>query len=126
MTIRKGILFLLFIAACDTGSSESGVDAATTTTSADAGTSADAAAVAGCDSATTHIEIAACATEAFLATLSSAELASVNLAFTDTTDRTRWSNLPGVTRAGVPYRCVALAGSAAGLAAALVWIVQRA
>lgn len=44
-----------------------------------------------------------CASEAFLATLSETERASVLLDWTDSEARTIWSNLPGVTRNGLYF-----------------------
>ena len=44
-----------------------------------------------------------CASEAFLATLSETEHASVLLDWTDSEARTIWSNLPGVTRNGLYF-----------------------
>ncbi len=69
----------------------------------DAGAGGDLAAptVDDCTSATAHIDKIVCATNAFLATLTTSEATSVNLAFTDLKDRTEWSNLPGVARPGL-------------------------
>ena len=72
-------------------------------TSGDSGSGADMAAttVDDCTSLTTHIDKIVCVTNAFLATLTTTEQTSVNLAFTDLKDRTEWSNLPGVARPGL-------------------------
>jgi hypothetical protein len=54
-----------------------------------------------CDSETTDIDKAVCAANGFLGTLSSSETSSIKLEFSDSASRTKWSNLPGVARAGL-------------------------
>jgi hypothetical protein len=75
------------------------------------GTSADMAATTDCTNATEHIDKVVCASNAFLATLTTTEAAAVNLAFTDNKARTEWSNLPGVTRPGVQLGSLSNAAS---------------
>lgn len=82
----------------------------------DAGTTGDAATAVDCSSAATHIDKAVCAANALLATLPSDQLPEVNLAFTASTDRTLWSNLPGVTRAGLKMSALSTGSQAAALA----------
>ncbi|MCE9579809.1 MAG: DUF3500 domain-containing protein [Deltaproteobacteria bacterium] len=109
--VSRVTVLALLIAACD--STAATVDA--TPGSGDASTAPDAA-VPDCTAATTHLAKAVCAADGFLATLSTSERAAVNLAFTDSADRTRWSNLPGVTRAGVAMGALGDASQAAALA----------
>lgn len=54
-----------------------------------------------CESVTSDIDRAVCAADAFLGTLSSTELSSIKLAFSDSASRTKWSNLPGTARPGL-------------------------
>ena len=53
--------------------------------------------------ATTHIEQVVCASNAFLATLTEDQRASLVSAWTDNVAKTYWSNLPGVTRNGLTW-----------------------
>jgi hypothetical protein len=96
-------------------------DAASATDSSssvtDGGTGSDAdVVVTDCTGAGTHIEQAVCAANALLATLSASDKALVNLAYTDSADRTKWSNLPGVTRAGVKMSALSATSQATALA----------
>jgi len=66
-------------------------------TNADAGISVD------CSGEATHIDKVVCASNAFLATLSASDQSAVVYPFTDSVAKTRWSNLPGVTRSGLKF-----------------------
>lgn len=92
-------------------------------TSGQAGADAGSAGAAGgatadCGSATTHADKVVCAASAFLATLSDSEKASVQYAWTDSVAKTRWSNLPGVTRNGLKFGSMSAASLAAAKAVA--------
>ncbi|MEY4578735.1 MAG: hypothetical protein RL701_3438, partial [Pseudomonadota bacterium] len=54
-----------------------------------------------CTAKTTDIDKVICASNAFLGTLSGTQLSSIQLEFSDSTSRTKWSNLPGAARAGL-------------------------
>ena len=84
----------------------------------DGGTTADLATVAtaDCSTVSTHIEKAVCAANNLLAVLPAAQRSTVNLAFTASADRTKWSNLPGVTRPGVKMGLLDANSQAAALA----------
>jgi hypothetical protein len=111
-----------------TGSTHAGgADGGSTSAGGSAGTSAavDAAAatdgvsvdaLADCSTATTNIDKVVCQANAFLGTLPADQLASVNLAWSDAADRTKWSNLPGVARAGVAMGSLSTTSQAAALA----------
>lgn len=85
---------------------------------ADGGTTADLATVAtaDCSTAATHIDKAVCAANNLLAVLPATQRSAVNLSFTASADRTKWSNLPGVTRAGVKMGQLDANSQAAALA----------
>lgn len=51
----------------------------------------------------TGTEAVVCATDNFLATLSDTEQETVLYAYSDSVDKTYWSNLPGVQRSGITY-----------------------
>ena len=95
-----------------------------TTTTTDMATAAtvDLATAAGdaggtdCTKAVTHIDKAVCAANNFLAVLPAGQKSSVNLAFTDNASRTKWSNLPGVARAGLKMSALDQASQTAALA----------
>jgi hypothetical protein len=57
--------------------------------------------VKDCTTGSTQIENAVCAAAYLLSTLPASQLSSVALDFSTSAARTEWSNLPGVTRAGV-------------------------
>jgi hypothetical protein len=97
-------------AATADGGASSGDDAAVV----DGGTASPDATPVDCSSATTQIEKVVCASEAFEATLSDSEKATLLYDFTDATAKTTWSNLPGVTRNGLEFSNL----SATSLAAA--------
>ncbi|APR75469.1 Hypothetical protein A7982_00815 [Minicystis rosea] len=120
---RRALVFatsslLLVAGACSSPSTvtstSGGGDTSTSTSTGGAGTStgtggtgAGSTSSSGgpsvdCTQATTKVEEAVCAANALLATLSASQLAQVNLAYTDSTSRTKWSNFPvGMTqRAG--------------------------
>lgn len=63
----------------------------------------DASSGVDCSAATTELDRAVCQANGFLASLSSTERATANPAMTDTSSRTKWSNLPTqmVPRAGI-------------------------
>ncbi|WP_158623924.1 DUF3500 domain-containing protein [Corallococcus llansteffanensis] len=61
------------------------------------------ATTADCSTATTHIEQVVCASNAFLATLTEDQRASLVSDWTDNVAKTYWSNLPGVTRNGLKW-----------------------
>lgn len=69
----------------------------------DAGSGSDASSGVDCSSATTPLAKAVCQAAGFLGTLTTAERSAANPAFTDTAQRTKWSNLPTgmVQRGGV-------------------------
>jgi hypothetical protein len=96
------------------GTSSTG--AAGTTTGSEAGAGGSQAASFDCSAATDDVEKVVCAAEGFLGTLSDTELASVNLEYSDSADRTRWSNLPGVVRAGAQMSALSTPARAAALA----------
>ncbi|WP_375757279.1 DUF3500 domain-containing protein [Corallococcus exercitus] len=72
-------------------------------TQVDAGTDDGGTTTANCATAATHIEQVVCASNAFLATLTEAQRASVVHAWTTQAEKTYWSNLPGVTRTGLTW-----------------------
>ncbi|WP_158502305.1 DUF3500 domain-containing protein [Vitiosangium sp. GDMCC 1.1324] len=80
-------------------------DDSETGSTSDAGVETDAGETntPDCSAATTHVEQVVCASNAFLATLTEAQRTSVVYAWTDSVAKTRWSNLPGVTRSGVKW-----------------------
>ncbi|WP_257454318.1 DUF3500 domain-containing protein [Archangium lipolyticum] len=80
---------ILALGACN-GDSGTGTDDGGTTTT-------------DCSTATTHIEQVVCASNAFLATLTEEQKASVVYAWTNQVAKTYWSNLPGVTRNGLKW-----------------------
>lgn len=109
-----GAAFLLASVNCSNDADDDGDD---TTTNTDAGTTTDsgtttstdtdsgtdgatASVVIDCTAATTHIDKIVCLTNGFLSTLTADQKTAVNLTYDDSKDRTYWSNLPGVTRAG--------------------------
>ncbi|MCB9592187.1 MAG: DUF3500 domain-containing protein [Sandaracinaceae bacterium] len=85
------------------GSDSGGSDAGATTTDC---TSPDQAATA------------VCGVEAFLATLSADQRDAVTYDFSDSTDKTCWSNLPGQARAGVAFGDLSESSRAAAMAVA--------
>ncbi len=124
-----GAVFVLATAHCGSDSSSASGGAAGTsaeagaTASAGTGTAGDSTSgdagstgTGDCDSATTNIDKVVCAADAFLATLPTAQLALVNLAYTDDKSRTLWSNLPGQARAGVKMGDLSTESQAAALA----------
>ena len=68
------------------------------TTSGGSGGTFDASA---CKSESSDLDKAVCAANAFLDTLDDEDLSTIKLDFSDAASRTKWSNLPGVTRAGI-------------------------
>ena len=99
------------LAACG-GSSD------TSSTTVDAATSPVDGAVSpvDCTTATAGMAKAVCQATGFLGTLDSTELATVNLAIDANAARTQWSNLPGVTRAGIEMSALTATQQAAALA----------
>ncbi|HEY0253848.1 MAG TPA: DUF3500 domain-containing protein, partial [Kofleriaceae bacterium] len=102
------LLALMLVAACGTDNNSTVVDGSTSVD----GT----ASPVDCTASTAGIEKAVCQATGFLGTLSSTQLASVNLAISDNASRTDWSNLPGVTRAGVKMSTLSDTQQAAALA----------
>ena len=70
--------------------------------------------------ATTHIEQVVCASNAFLATLTEEQKASVQYAWTDQVAKMYWSNLPGVTRNGLKWGTLSAESKDAALKLAAV------
>lgn len=93
-------------------------DAASSTTDADAGVTADASTTVDCSGAATTPEKTVCLAGAYLATLSDDQRKTGQLAFTDSASRTLWSNLPttAVARAGLEMGALSEASQAAALA----------
>ena len=121
------------VAACSTsGDSDVGEDASSSTSDAggDAGSSTSDAG-GGPDSSTSGGDassidcaaedsagLAACAVEAFLATLSSEDQETVTYDFTDSVNKTCWSNLPGQDRPGITFGELSTESRAAAMAVA--------
>ena len=85
----------------------SGADSGTTTTT-DAGVSEDAGQIADagttvtdCTTSADDVSKAVCAAEAFLATLDSTQRDLAQYDFSDSANKTCWSNLPGQNRPGI-------------------------
>lgn len=102
------VIGLVVLVACSDGASTS-VDSGS-----GSGTDAGASGV-DCSSATTTLARAVCQANGFLATLSDAQRSTANPAFTDTAQRTRWSNLPTgmVQRGGIQLGALAADSQAA-------------
>ncbi len=116
--IPRHLYMILVAAAGCTSTSGSTTDAASTagTATATDGTPTDSAVTPiACTTATTQMDRSICVANGFLATLTTAERAAANLDFSDSTSRTEWSNLPGVTRAGVKMGDLSAASQAAAL-----------
>jgi hypothetical protein len=94
-------LSLILAVGCDDGVTSPSDGSVAAGDGSTGGADGGATLLTGCASATTHIDKVVCVANALLETLSTSELASVQLAFTDNVSRTKWSNLPGVTRAGL-------------------------
>lgn len=90
--------------------------------SSDSADPSDDTGLGGCEDLSTHAEQVACATTAFLATLTEAELAAAQFEFSDAESKTLWSNLPVemVPRAGLQL------GSMSSEAKAAAYTVARA
>lgn len=126
----SGVAFVLATAHCGSDSTSSDSAAGSSGDageSARAGSSTAGSSTAGtgsagetgsidCTNAAAGIETVVCAAEAFLATLPTAQIDLVNLAYTDSKSRTLWSNLPGQTRAGVKMGDLSEDSQAAALA----------
>ncbi len=104
---------LMIVAACGDSNNSSGADSA----GADGTAGSDAASGVDCTSATTMLDKAVCQANGFIGTLTSDQLATGNPAFTDTADRTKWSNLPTqmVTRGGLKMGSLTATQQAAAL-----------
>ena len=122
ITFLAPIAFVLVAFGCsDTvDDSTSATTDAGTTTDTDATTTSDAGdtTATDCTSATTNAAQVVCAANAFLATLTTTELATAQLAYSNAAARTVWSNLPGVTRNGIKQGAMTTATKAAALALA--------
>jgi hypothetical protein len=105
-----GATALTALAACSDNHNSSTGDA-----SVDAVVDAVVSAV-DCTSAVGNLDKAICQANGFLGTLATADVATANPAFTDMASRTQWSNLPGVTRAGIKMGSLSAASQAAALA----------
>jgi hypothetical protein len=80
------------------------------------GSSGAASVSIDCSTGTTDTEATVCAAQAFLSSLSATELAAVQLEFTASADRTKWSNLPGVARAGAKMSALSTEARASAIA----------
>ncbi len=90
-----------------------------TQTDSDADGLGDACEEEDCNGASTsHLGKVVCAANAFLSTLSSAQQTAVSYLWTDSVAKTRWSNLPGVTRNGLKLGSLGTASREAALAVA--------
>lgn len=102
---------LLALAACGSNdvSNVPDVDASTSTT--------DGTPVTDCSSATALLDKAVCEANGFLATLSDTQKSTANPAFTDTAQRTKWSNLPTqmVQRGGIQMGTLSTTSQSAAL-----------
>ena len=74
-----------------------------TSNTTDGGVTSDLSGVtlSDCAALTAHVDKAVCAANNLLAVLPAAQKSSVNLAYTASTDRTKWSNLPNQARPGL-------------------------
>jgi Protein of unknown function (DUF3500) len=95
-----------------------GGDAATTGTGGASTTTTGTGTPSECASLTTNIERVVCAADAFTATLTSAEQASVLYDWTNSVAKTRWSNLPGANRNGLKFGSLTAASRAAAMVVA--------
>ncbi len=122
------VLSVLLASACSdngttastgTGGTGAGGDAATTGTGGASSTTTTGTGTASeCASLTTNIERVVCAADAFTATLTTAEKASVLYKWTDSVAKTRWSNLPGANRNGLKFGSLTAASRAAAMVVA--------
>ncbi|MCA9551661.1 MAG: DUF3500 domain-containing protein [Myxococcales bacterium] len=102
----------------------SGADSGTTTTT-DAGVSEDAGQIADagttvtdCTTSADDVSKAVCAAEAFLATLDSTQRDLAQYDFSDSANKTCWSNLPGQNRPGITLGALDDTSRAAAMAVA--------
>ena len=82
--------------------SESGDTPSDASVTADTGTSSDGG-TSDCDSATDATMVAICRAEAFLTALDSTQRTAATYEFSDSVNKTCWSNLPGQNRPGVTF-----------------------
>ena len=107
------LVVIAAIAACgDDAASPSTGDSGTIADASDGGQSID------CSGATTAIDKAVCAANAYLASLPDAQRTAAQLPFTDAVAKTRWSNLPGKTRNGPKFGTLSATSRTAALAVA--------
>ncbi|HEY4241439.1 MAG TPA: DUF3500 domain-containing protein [Kofleriaceae bacterium] len=115
--MKRLSLALVLLAACggssDTVDSTSGTDGTSGSDSTTSGS--DASSGVDCTSASTTLDKTVCQAQGFLDSLSATQLTTANPAFTDTTDRTRWSNLPTgmVQRGGIQMGTLSTTSQAA-------------
>ena len=112
-----------------TTTDDAGTDASTSTTGDDAGATGDAStadastsdgavSTVDCTDAGANSAQVVCAANAFLATLTTAEQATVVYDWSNAKAKTIWSNLPGVTRNGIKLGALTATSRAAALALA--------
>ena len=110
---------LLLMSGCDgdtTPNADSGTPSDSSTPS-DSGASDSGATTTDCTSPD-EVETTVCAVEAFLATLSADQRDTVTYDFSDSANKTCWSNLPGQARAGVTFGDLSDSSRAAAMAVA--------
>jgi len=123
ITFLAPIAFVLVAFGCsdsaDSTSASTTTDAGTTTDTTTTSDSGDTTTTTtDCTTATTNAAQVVCAANAFLATLTTTELATAQLSYSNAAARTVWSNLPGVTRNGIQAGAMTTATKTAALALA--------
>jgi len=113
----------LFLGCSGGDATESSGTGGTTGSTATGDTSSSTGGTSSCSTTGSSVEQAVCAANALLATLSATEKTTVNLAFTDTKDRTSWSNLPTGMKARPGAEMGALSATSQAAVLALMKIV---
>src|SRR5882757_6803937 len=122
--IRGSFIFLLSAVAFRCSDSANTPVTSTDTVDASSSGGTDSASV-DCSGATTNYAQVVCAAHAFLATLTSAEQATVVYDWSNSAAKTVWSNLPNVTRNGMKFGAMSATSRAAALALAKVVLTTQ-
>lgn len=94
-------------------------------TAPDGATGTSTGGVADCTSPASHADEVVCVVTAFLDGLDATQRATASYAMTDSADKTLWSNLPGVDRAGIALGDLDATGRADAMAVAAVLLSEE-